>query len=198
MKQKILLSLVIGFVVGVFWLTAVRFVLIKDDSVHYHANFALYINGQRDKFDNFTFYEEVVSCSADGSNPKERVHMHDNISDVVHVHEPAATWGHFFANLGYALGNDLVKTDDGVYIENDDNKLVFWLNGEKVDTVANRVIKSGDALLIDYGDSNDQEIKNRYDQIVKNADEYNKRDDPSSCKGNKKPGFWEKLLATFS
>lgn len=197
MKKKIYASLLIGFLLGTLWLGTLRFVLYQDDSVHYHANFGLYINGERDKFDSFTFYEEVQSCSAGGSNPKERVHMHDKVHDVVHVHTSGATWGHFFANLGYTLGNNVLKTDKGVFIEDDDNKLTFYLNNEPVDTIANRVIESEDSLLIDFGKTTDEEIKSRFDEISKSAKEYNQKPDPSSCKGSSQPSFWDKLRESF-
>ena len=103
----------VAFLLGALWLFAVRFVLLDRDAVHYHANFAVYVEGERLPFDNFTFYEEVQSCGGDDvNNPKIRVHMHDRISNVVHVHDNAATWGHFFANLGYANGDTVFKTDE--------------------------------------------------------------------------------------
>ena len=62
MNRKILSAAIIGFILGVVWFVAARYVTYKNTATHYHANFALYINGQPDKFDNFTFYEEVQSC----------------------------------------------------------------------------------------------------------------------------------------
>jgi hypothetical protein len=195
MRKKLILALTAGFVLGLIWVVAVRFLSYKNDAVHYHANFALYVNGVQDKFDNFTFYEEVQSCGSDEiNNPRTRVHLHDNIGYVVHVHDAAATWGHLFANLGYTLGDNLVKNDDGVYIDGQDgNKLTFWLNGKEVAGAANRTIGSEDVLLINYGKEDTNVLQQRYDAIIKNADEYNKRNDPSSCTGVKPKTFAERL-----
>ena len=187
-NKRLALGVLAGFVLGTLWLVAIRFVTYKNDATHYHANFALYINGQRDEFKNFTFYEEVQSCGSDEkNNPKTRVHMHDNINHVVHVHEPGVTWGHFFANLGYALDNTVIKTDDGVFVDGaSGSTLTFMLNGKPVAKIANEVIRSEDVLLINYGkDDSAGALKSRYEAIKKDAADYNKRNDPSSCSGAK-------------
>jgi hypothetical protein len=193
--NRLLLALIIGFIAGVVWLVAVRFITYESDAVHYHANFAVYINGQRETFDNFTFYEEVASCNADElGNPKTRVHMHDKVNHVVHVHDNAATWGHFFANLGYALGNDVIKTDKGTFVSGTEEKaLRFILNGNESESIANQTIRSEDVLLIDFGEASTPMLMERYDDIKRDAGEYNQRDDPSSCKGNKHLSFGERL-----
>lgn len=161
------------------------FYWFKKDEVHYHANFALYINGTRDEFKSFTFYEEVQTCGVeDADNPKSRVHMHGQVNHVAHVHDHAATWGHFFSNLGYSLGNDVIKTDRGTFLDSQDGKrLRFMLNGQSVDTVANRTINSEDVLHISYGDEGDTVLQQQYQAISRDAHEYNQKTDPSSCSG---------------
>jgi hypothetical protein len=174
---------------------AIRFVNYKSDIVHYHANFALYINGERDPFKGFTFYEEVQSCVGDeANNPKSRVHLHNNEPYVVHVHDKAATWGHLFANLGYSLGNNLVKTDKGVYAENSkDNQLTFLLNGQVVDGVANRLIESEDTLLINFGKADSAVLQKRFDDIPRDAEDYNHKPDPAACSGDRPATFTDRL-----
>lgn len=197
--KKLLLATCLGFVFGILWLFAVRFALVEKKETHYHANFALYVDGVREQFDNFTFYEEVQSCGGDEkNNPRTRTHMHDNIHHVVHVHDEAATWGHFFANLGFVLGNDILKTDDGVFVDGANNKkLTFILNGQVVDGVANATIRSEDALLISYGSDADEQLRSHYEGITKDATEYNKRSDPSACTGGKPFTLKERLSKTF-
>jgi hypothetical protein len=195
MQKKALLAVIIGFLIGALWLVALRFFTYQSDTIHYHANFALYINGEQDKFDNFTFYEEVQSCGSDEvNNPKTRVHLHGNVPSVIHVHAPGVTWGHFFANLGYGLGDNFVKTDKAVYVDGvDGNKLTFWLNGEEVDNVANQTISSEDTLLINYGKDDDMVLKQRFDAIPTDAGDYNEKNDPASCAGTKPATLWERL-----
>lgn len=199
MNRKILLSVISGFVLGSLWLIALRFATYKNDAVHYHANFALYVNGQRDPLDSFTFYEEVQACGSDEvNNPRTRVHLHDKINHVAHVHDAAATWEHLFANLGYTLGNDVLKTDAGVFIDDVEGKeLTFILNGQPVEGVANNTIRSEDVLLINYGTEDTATLQARYDGITKDAADYNKRNDPSACTGTKPTSFGERLKKSF-
>lgn len=194
-NKKILLAVLVGFLIGCMWLVALRFASYKDDSVHYHANFALYVDGKRDEFKSFTFYEEVQACSSDDAdNPKIRVHMHDQKNDVIHVHAHAATWGHFFANLGYGLSNKVIETDTGVYVDNQSGKkLTFILNGQSVSNIANKVIGSEDVLLINYGKEDNKTLKQRFETITKSAHEYNEKQDPSSCKGGKEASVSDRL-----
>lgn len=194
-SKRIAAALFIGFLAGVLWLVLIRLATYRQDIVHYHANFALYINGQREAFDNFTYYEEVASCGTDeNNNPKARVHMHDNVNSVVHVHDNASTWGHFFANLGLSLSNDTLHTETGVYADGLDGKrLQFILNGEEVGGIANQTIRSKDVLLINYGDEEQAAIQSRYDEVPSDAGEYNSRHDPASCKGSESLTFGQRL-----
>lgn len=189
--------LVIGLFLGAFTILSMRVVLIRDHATHYHANFALYINGQKDEFSNFTFYEEVQGCSVDmHDSPKHRAHMHNNENHIVHVHADGVTWGHFFANLGYGLTNKSVKTDDGVLVDGTDGKkLTFFLNRVPVESIANRVIESEDVLLIDYGDGSS--IDQRYEDIKKDAAGRNTQPDPAMCAGSQPLTFGERLKRAF-
>jgi hypothetical protein len=181
-----------GFVLGLLFFVGLRVALIKDNATHYHANFALYVNGQRNMFDNFTFYEEVQSCSV-ASDPKHRVHMHGHVNHVVHVHDEGVTWGAFFANLGYGLTDKTLGTNNGVFVDGQDgNELRFYLNGQEVGTVANTLIDDEDVLLVDYGDQG-KDLKPAYEQIKKDAGEYNKRQDPASCAGQESLGFGTRI-----
>ena len=198
-SKKLILAVAIGFIAGVIWLAAIRFFNYKSDSVHYHANFALYINGQQDMFDNFTFYEEVQSCDSDQiNNPRTRLHLHDSNPGIVHVHDNGVTWGQFFANLGYTLGDNLVKTDKGVFINDTGGSyLRFILNGQEVEGVANATIRSEDVLLINYGNEDVAALEQRYAGITKDAADYNKRNDPSACSGTDQATFSERLKQSF-
>ncbi len=183
------------FLLGALVVVGIRFAAIKDDSVHYHANFALYINGQKDEFKSFTFYEEVQACTLnDPDNVKTRAHMHDQNSGLVHVHAHGVTWGQFFDNLGYTLGNKVVATDAGVFTDGQDtNKLSFILNGEPVQTIADRVIKSQDKLLINYGNDDDKTLQNRFNSVPADAAKANTTQDPAACSGSHKLTFTDRL-----
>lgn len=190
---------VLAFLLGMFVLVAVRFASIKDTSVHYHANFAVYVDGKKDEFKSFTFYEEVQSCSIDdANNVKTKAHMHDQNPALVHVHQAGVTWGQFFANLGYGLSNKALTTDAGVFVdEQNDKQLTFILNGQPVRSIANEVIKSEDTLLINYGNEDNETIQTRADSIPHDADEANTKNDPSSCSGSHKLTFTDRLKSAL-
>jgi hypothetical protein len=200
MNKKLLALVVASFFIGVLWFAALRFVLIQDKTVHYHANFGLYVNGKKDPFDSFTQYEEVQACSGNTTdNPRGRAHLHKPNPHVVHVHDNAVTWSAFFANVGYGISDKALTTTDGIFVEGQDGKhLSFILNGEKVQTVANRIIGNKDALLISYGDDTEEALKKQYDDIPKDAEKVNSQYDPASCSGTKPMGIKERLQAAFT
>jgi hypothetical protein len=196
--NKTAAALVAGFLVGTLWVVAVRFITYKSENVHYHANFALYVNGKRDEFKSFTFYEEVAACATDvHDNPKSRVHMHAQNGGLVHVHAHGVTWGHLFANFGYTLGDAVLKTDEGVFAESGENKLRFWLNGQETSTIANKLISSEDKLLINFGDESDAVLQQRAQQIPTDAKEYNGKYDPGGCSGGEELTLFERLQKSF-
>jgi hypothetical protein len=193
-KLSMSTKIIIAFVFGALWMIALRFVTYSPEVVHYHANFAVFVDGQRQSFDSPLLFEEVQSCGSDDEyNPKTRVHMHDGIDSLVHVHDAGATWGHFFANIGMTNGDSVVRLPGGTYSENDRTKIQFMLNGEKVFSTANVTIRSEDRLLISIGSSDDSELKAQYAQIESDASEYNQKSDPSSCSGSASASFSERL-----
>lgn len=192
--KKQILTVLAAFLLGAFWIIALRFVTLKTNAVHYHANFAVFLNGERLPLDNPLFYEEVQQCGGEEfANPKIRVHMHNMESHIIHVHDDGATWGHFFANIGMTNGDSLFRIDDDVYVDGKKSSIRFMLNGEEVDTTANRTIKSEDRLLVSIGASADEDLQAQYEQIQSDAGEFNGKYDPSSCSGGKELSFTERL-----
>ena len=195
-QKKTFILVLAGFFIGILWFIALRFFLIVDKTIHYHANFNLYVNGQKDPFDDFTQYEEVQACSGETKdNPRGRAHLHKPNPHVVHVHDNAVTWNAFFANVGYGLSDKALTTTDGVFVGGQNNKLTFLLNGEQVDTVANRIIGNTDVLLVSYGDESLESLKQRYNDIPKDAAEVNTQYDPASCSGTKEMTAIDRLKA---
>lgn len=171
--------------IGALVMVAFRFAMIKDTSVHHHANFGLYVNGQQDQFQGPGYYEEVTACNVHNHEDlASRVHMHGNVNNVVHVHDHGVTWSDFFANIGYTLGDTVLVTEKGTFVDGQDgNKLSFMLNGQPVTHIANTLIKSEDALLINYGKDDARTLQTRYTAIPKDAHRYNITKDPAACQG---------------
>ncbi len=178
------------------WFVLFRFVVIgSQTSVHYHADFMVYINGQAQVLDEFSFYEEVSACSEDAKEePTSRVHLHDQVNHVIHVHDHAVTYDHFLSNLGFSLSNDVLQTRTETYVDGQNGRLRFILNGRLAISVANRVVKSEDVLLIDFGNDDPTILQARYDSIPRGALEANLKQDPQSCQGaGEATSLWQRL-----
>lgn len=79
--------------------------------VHYHANFAVFIEGKQADFTSPSLMH-IKPCSNDeheSSDPKENVHLHDQIGNVVHVHANGIDWHTFFSTVKFDL---LSKTNE--------------------------------------------------------------------------------------
>src|SRR5665213_592537 len=184
---------------GAVIILGIRFATYKVDAVHYHANFALYINGQHEEFNGTQYYTEVEMCTASTAMvPEERAHMHDNVNNVVHVEDHAVTWDQFFANLRWYIGPTFISTPGGViYAENGNNKLNVIINGQDytdLGGVSNRVIKDQDKLLVSYGDETQATLMQQYNAIPATAKQYDATKDPASCSGNHTTTMHDRLV----
>jgi hypothetical protein len=191
----------IGAAGGVLLLGGLRFAFAPWDApTHYHANWAVFIDGDRLDLTDERYMQDVSAC-ADRRNMQaaDRVHMHDGNHDVVHVHHEGATWGHLMSVLGFGLGADYLITDDGRRLFNEDGRtLKFVINGFQVPEVHNRVIRPGDRLLISYGSETLEEVLARqFPQVASNAPEYDRNYDPAGCSGPQRLPLLERLRAAF-
>lgn len=176
---------IVGIVFGALIILAVRFATYKPvAAVHYHANFAVYIDGKQEQFENPFLYEEISECSVRTSmTPGERAHLHDKVKDVVHVEDEAVTWGNFFQNIGWGVGNDYLATSDTMHLDIDAKKVSYILNGESLDNITNKIIGNKDRLLVNYGESTTEQLKQQFDSVPSTAEKYNVEKDPASCGG---------------
>jgi hypothetical protein len=188
--------ILVGVLAGVLLMGLVRFALQPDNSVHYHANFAIFIQGQRQQFNGPQYYQEIASCSA-AEHPSGRVHMHDNIDHVVHVHQPVTTWANFFSIIGWSLQDAVLSDGKQAYVDGNGGQLQFMLNGKPVLSLANEVITSEDRLLVSFGNENQTALTKQYEQIEADANQYNQRKDPSACKGPEELSVWMRLRRAF-
>jgi hypothetical protein len=183
------LPILIGLVMGFVLFGLLRFIAWQDNSTHYHANFAIFVNGQRDGLADPGFYEDVAPCSEDESdNPHHRAHLHDNVSDVIHVHAKGVTWGQFFENFGYSISDQHLKTAGQVFVNTNQQKVQFILNGKTLSNPAGLVIKSTDKLLVSYGPVG-VDLTSQFNSVGSSAEQYNQQNDPASCKGQTSGGF---------
>ncbi len=189
--------LLVGALSGVLLVGAARFAgQPHEHPVHYHANWAVFVDGDRLDLTADRYMEDVMRCSADASHvaPEDRVHMHENDHDVVHVHAAGVTWGHLIANLGFIVGDDFLITDDARYVSDGTGSLKFILNGDAVASIHNRQIGDQDRLLISFGTEPAEEvITSQFRQVLANADTFNMLPDPASCSGHEEMTFGQRL-----
>lgn len=186
--KRTLALFILGLLLGALVILAIRFLTYQPVQTHYHANFAVYLNGQRFEFKGPQYYEEVAACAVHGKiQPAQRAHMHDNINSVIHVHDDGVTWEQFFNNIGWYLGPNFIQTDDGtMYTENGDNKLNVMLNGQNltdISNIANQVIGDRDRLLVSFGNIDTNTLQNEYTSVPSTAKHYDETKDPASCAG---------------
>ncbi len=185
---------------GVVALLVVRFATYNPPQVHYHANFAVFINGQREAFKSPQYYQEVNICSLHGSTPLSRVHMHDQVNNVIHVHAEAVTWGEFFQNIGWGIGSNYLATPDMVYVANGDQQLNVVINGKNltgITNIAQTVIHDRDQLLVSFGNESSAALKQQFTAVGKTAAKYDTQKDTSACSGSEGPTISDRLHHLF-
>jgi hypothetical protein len=192
-----------GFVLGVLALAAFRLAFAHPEPpIHYHANFAVFAEGERIDLSDDRYMQDVALCAEDVRivPPPARVHLHNNNQDVVHVHHGGATWGHLMANLRFVLGDRVMVTRDGdVYLEGGGRTLKFILNGRPQLSVYNETIRPGDRLLISFGPENEQEVLTaQFPVVASDAERYDGMRDPTGCGGPDEPSLWTRIRHVFT
>jgi hypothetical protein len=185
-----------GILLGILLIGLVRFVATPDHHTHYHANFAVFIHGQRQEFKGPQYYQEIAACSAHDS-PLGRTHMHDENNHVVHVHDDVVTWSDFFTNLGWSLGNSVLYDGHAVYTDGLNGHLSFILNGKPTRSIANEIIGDQDRLLVSFGNDDDAALKAQFSQVQSDAKQADESADPSTCQGPEATDSWTRLREAF-
>lgn len=77
---------------------------VEPEDTHYHAGFQIYVNDELQDFSGSEFMH-YSPCSTepeddhDSDDPKDRIHLHNNVGNVVHVHADDVTWEEIFESL---------------------------------------------------------------------------------------------------
>lgn len=183
MKKSLIYTWVLVLLL-LFFLWWYLYAWIKFAKPHYHANFLMYIDWKRVDFTDDKYSEDIWKCKIEENmTPRDRVHLHENNQDTIHVHHDGVAWWHFFSNVNYVFWEDFLITDTGTIYKNDQkNKLTFILNWKKILNPFNRMINSEDKLLINYwNETDDFLINERFKQVSNNAVEFNHKYDPGAC-----------------
>ncbi|MEX0782859.1 MAG: hypothetical protein WD557_09430 [Dehalococcoidia bacterium] len=143
--------------------------------VHWHADFALFIEGEQYDFNQDEFFsteDELVNAN---------VHIHAPRINVVHVHRSLTTWDEFLRSIGFELtdkttiagqaGQPLnLKLPNGdEFREENGNTFKFMVDGVRVDGVAITEIGDLDRVLVSYGPETFEDVER--DQLPQVSDE---------------------------
>lgn len=181
--MRTLSAVLLGILVGILALVAFRFAFAAPEPpTHFHANWAVWVDGQRLDLTGDRFMEDVSACQIVGKVlPTQRVHLHNHDMAVVHVHQPGVTWGHLLANLGMGIGQRYLALADGTLrVDSAGRTLKVVPNGRPESVIDNQLIRSGDRLLISYGPESAAEVlRTQFPRVAANAEEFNRKPDPA-------------------
>lgn len=110
------------------------------DPNHTHADFAIWVNGQKLDFTDPKYmseaYEEGKEVRTDPL--RKYLHLHDGNGHVLHRHKPGLTFGEFLESLGVVLTKDglnlCMETPDSSRVCEDEAAHRTWImmvNGER-------------------------------------------------------------------
>ena len=141
--------------------------------IHEHADFALFIRGKQFDFGKPEF------ISGEGKEKSENVHIHDPRHTVVHVHREQTTWDEFFRSLGFELTDPTIGVlpEKTCLLMPSKEKLCttttetfkFYMNGVRVDGVADLDIAGLSRMLISYGSESEEEVLRQVAQVTDQA-----------------------------
>ena len=142
--------------------------------IHEHANFAVFIQGQKFDFNSPDYVGE------EGAEFSEVAHIHRPRYSVVHVHKSGTSWNEFMKSVHFDLIDPtIVGVEDKAtcltvpvgkkYCNTDKEKLHFIVNGVKVDGVSTSLITDLDRVLISYGSEDDAALMKQYEQTGDDA-----------------------------
>ncbi|MGI8927351.1 MAG: hypothetical protein ACR2HN_12015 [Tepidiformaceae bacterium] len=131
--------------------------------VHWHADFALFVRGQRFDFSGPQF------VSTEDRHLSENVHIHEPRYSVVHVHTEQTTWDEFLRSLGFELTDPSFAgtTAASTCLQLPSRERLcgggpetfkFYANGVRVDGIANVDVSDLDRVLISYGPETPEQV----------------------------------------
>ena len=145
-------------------------------AVHWHADFALFIDGKQFDFGGDEF------ISTEEEEKSAYAHIHEPRETVVHVHYSGTTWQDWFQILGFDLSDKmtpagkvgaptcLTMPDGTKHCEGNGKTFKFIVNGVKVDGIATSDITDLDRVLISYGAESLEDVqKNQLPQVTDEA-----------------------------
>lgn len=168
---------------------------INPDPNHTHADFAVYINGERFDFSDPKYMsnppQETDQQSllptlllskayahegAEGEHAKGReyLHLHDGNGNVIHRHKPGLTLDDFFVSIGFHMTQQCFVLDDGSEVcPQNGKKWQMFVNEQEIPWNPAYVFEDLDRILLTYG-ATDEQIQEQLSVLSDDACLYSK------------------------
>ncbi len=169
------------------------------DPNHTHADFAVWIDGQKLDFSADTYMSNPVDDPIDGpmtykfiptavahdgvddGHPDEvtlpgrkYLHLHDGNGSVIHRHKPGLTLGDFFASIGFTMTTDCFTLDTKEQYCNTGKKhWRMFVNAKEVPMNPGYDFADNDKILLTYSAA-DSVPQEQLDQLTDDACRYSK------------------------
>lgn len=195
------MNYIIGVIIGLLLaILGVKYLFItQQPEFHIHADFAVFVNGERFDFSQLKYMsEEPCTLDEKAKNSGKDIpltdvlHLHDGDGSVIHAHAPHLTYADFFSTLKMKLTKDAFTDDSG---KAEAGPITFILNGEKVDDLSKMEISDLDQVLISVGALSPQELAREKSELTSRACVYsgscirpNVKLTPESCSAENERG----------
>ncbi len=205
--MKIFLYVYIGAVVTILTVTGFLVMrLSEEDLTHIHANFGVFVRNEKLDFSGEK-YMHVKPCFSDYHTQKhfgDRVHLHDGVGDVAHIHDSGVVWGDLMLYLGVKTTINGIEFDEKLYPLSKQDKSSYYINGNKVNNFELTEINNNDTLIIVLDNENSGSLtvgKEKFNQL--NAQLSNKSEELNGsslaevCGGAYEMSFWDKVAKVW-
>lgn len=136
---------------------------VNPDPNHTHADFAIYLEGERLDFSD----EKYMSSDEDHKHPY--FHLHDGIGHVIHRHKPGLSIGEFSRSLGFTMTPHCMTLDSKVMVcPGDGKKWQMFVNAEERPFDPDFVFNDTDKILLTYGASAEM-VKEQLQEMTDDA-----------------------------
>lgn len=147
--------------------------------IHEHADFAVYVEGNRINFSRPDYM-------SDNGELSEKIHLHDMDGNVMHKHAEGATLGMFFESIGIVFN----ETCFNGHCTNDSSRLIMYVNGMPSYEYGMYEFSDLDRILIIFGNMTGN-ITAHMDAVTSDSCIYSGKcpergdaPDENSCSGN--------------
>lgn len=128
---------------------------VESENANYKASFAIYTNGTFRIFTAPMYHNLSADVFIEASNP-----------NIVHVKKSNITWDDFFKTLPFELEENCLTTGTKqTFCTNDNYKLQFFISGLSDSNALDKIINSGDKLLVTYEKENASIIQKQLQSI---------------------------------